>query len=403
MPSGSSIWISPRPTTKKSLRCSGSGTRQLKRTSLFDTHVRSGARMVEFGGWEMPVQYAGIVEEHRAVRSSAGLFDVSHMGEVEVDGPGALESVQRLITNDAARLAVGQGLYTPMCTPSGGIIDDLTVFRLAEQRFLFVVNAATTAKDVAWIQQHTRSARARDRSSEFALLALQGPASQAILQRLTRADLPSLRFFHIAEGVDVAGIRCLISRTGYTGEDGFEIAPPWDVAPRVWEALIDAGRRDGLVPAGLGARDTLRLEAGIMLYGSDIDETTSPLEAPLGWTVKLDKGEFVGRDALRAQKELGVQRKLVGFEVADRAIPRSGYALHAGGRQIGQVTSGTFGPWVNKGIGMGYLSKAFTKAGTQIDVQVRGKAAPATVVKLPFYKRPTSETRKQGNEETKTS
>ena len=311
------------------------------------------------------------------------------MGEVTVEGPGALESVQRVITNDAARLAVGQGLYSPMCTPSGGIVDDLTVFRLAEQRFLFVVNAATTAKDFAWIQEHTRSARAVDRSSEYALLALQGPKAQTILQRLTRADLPSLRFFHIAEGVDIGGIRCLISRTGYTGEDGFEIAPPWDEAPRIWNALTDAGRIDGLVPVGLGARDTLRLEAGIMLYGNDIDEGTSPLEAPLGWTVKLDKGEFVGREALSAQKERGVERKLIGFEMADRAIPRHGYPLHTGDRRVGQVTSGTFGPWVNKSIGMGYVARPYALPGTAIEVEVRGKRARAAVVKLPFYRRTT--------------
>ncbi len=361
----------------------------LRRTSLYGVHTGAGARIVEFGGWEMPVQYSGIVDEHRAVRSTAGLFDVSHMGEVEISGSGALESVQRVITNDAARLAVGQGLYSPMCTPVGGIVDDVTVFRLAEQRYLFVVNAATTAKDFAWIREHARDARAADRSSDYALLALQGPKAQTILQRLTRADLPLLRFFHIAEGLDVGGIRCLISRTGYTGEDGFEIAPPWDEAPRVWNALMDAGRPDGLVPVGLGARDTLRLEAGIMLYGNDIDEGTSPLEAPLGWTVKLDKGEFVGREALSAQKERGVERKLIGFEMTDRVIPRHGYPLHTGDRRVGHVTSGTFGPWVNKSIGMGYVARPYALPGTAIEVEVRGKHARATVVKLPFYRRTT--------------
>jgi len=361
---------------------------QRKRTSLYPLHVRLGARMVEFGGWEMPVQYAGIVEEHRAVRTAAGLFDVSHMGEVELEGPGALASVQRLITNDAGRLAVGGGLYTPMCRPTGGIVDDLTVFRVGEQRYLLVVNAATTEKDVAWIQEHTARAAVRDRSAELGLLALQGPRAQAILGRLTRAGLSGLPYFHIAGGVEVAGVRgCLVSRTGYTGEDGFEIAAPWDAAPRVWDALLEAGRGDGLVPAGLGARDTLRLEAGYMLYGNDIDETTTPLEAPLGWTVKLDKGEFIGRDALARQKQEGVRRRLVGFEMLERAIPRRGYPLLAGGERVGQVTSGTFGPWVNRSIGMGYVAVAQARPGTELAVEIRGRPARAAVVKLPFYRR----------------
>lgn len=362
---------------------------QLRRTSLYAIHVAAGARMVEFGGWEMPVQYAGIVEEHRAVRTAAGLFDVSHMGEAEVDGPGALESVQQLVTNDAGRLTVGQGLYSPMCAPSGGILDDLTVFRMGEQRFLFVVNAATTAKDFAWIAGHTRNARARDRSFEFGLLGLQGPKAQSILQRLSAAPLASLQYFHILDAVDVAGVRCFVSRTGYTGEDGFEIGCPWDAAPAVWNSLMDAGRADGLIPAGLGARDTLRLEAGYMLYGNDIDETTTPLEAPLGWTVKFDKGEFIGRPALAALKERGVRRKLVAFEMQERAIPRHGHTLMSGGGQIGHVTSGTFGPWVRKSIGMGYVDRPYAQIGAEIDVGIRGRAVRARVVKLPFYKRTT--------------
>ncbi|HEU4798750.1 MAG TPA: glycine cleavage system aminomethyltransferase GcvT [bacterium] len=361
---------------------------QLKRTSLYSIHVQSGGRMVGFGGWEMPVQYAGIVEEHRAVRTAAGLFDVSHMGEVVIDGPGALDSLQRLITNDAGRLAVGGALYSPMCLPGGGIIDDLTVFRIGERRYLLVVNAATTDKDFAWIRDHTRHAEARDRSPEFALLALQGPRANEILGRVTRADLSGLEFFHFIDPVDVAGVPdCVISRTGYTGEDGFEVAIPWDAAPKVWDALIHSGRRDGLMPVGLAARDTLRLEAGLMLYGNDIDETTTPLEAPLGWTVKLDKGEFIGRDILVAQKQQGVRRKLVGFEMLERAIPRHGYALRAGGLKTGHVTSGTFGPWVNKSIGMGYVAAEFARPGTELAVEIRGKSARAATVKLPFYKR----------------
>ncbi|MDQ7819105.1 MAG: glycine cleavage system aminomethyltransferase GcvT [Armatimonadota bacterium] len=360
---------------------------ELKRTSLYASHVAAGARMGPFAGWEMPVQYAGIVAEHRAVRTAAGLFDVSHMGEIEIVGPGALDSVQRLITNDAGRLAVGQGLYTPMCAPTGGILDDLTVFRLGIDRFLMVVNASRTDADFAWIAEHTRQATARNRSAELALLALQGPRAAAVLGRVTRADVGSLRSFHLLDGVEVAGVMCLVSRTGYTGEDGFEIACAWEQAPAVWAALLEGGRPEGLVPAGLGARDTLRLEAGYMLYGQDIDETTTPLEAPLGWTVKFDKGEFIGRAVLWAQKEQGVRRRLVGFEVRDRVIARHGNPLWAGGRRVGSVTSGTFGPWVGKSIGMGYVGVEWAAPGTALEVEVRGRRAEAVVTRLPFYRR----------------
>jgi aminomethyltransferase len=362
---------------------------QLRRTSLYGEHLAAGARMVPFAGWEMPVQYAGIVEEHRAVRTRAGLFDVSHMGEVEVSGRGARETVQWLLTNDIGRLRPGAGLYSPMCAPHGGILDDLTVFRLDEERYLLIVNAATADSDYRWIATHTRGAEATDRSAEFALLALQGPRAQSILQRLTRADLTGLRAFAMLDGIDVAGARAFISRTGYTGEDGFEIGCPWDSAPAIWQTLMDAGRSDGLVPVGLGARDTLRLEAGFMLYGTDIDETTTPLEAPLAWTVKWEKGDFAGRGALEEQKARGVARKLIGFEMLDRAIARHGYPLTAGATPVGAVTSGTFGPWVNKGIGMGYVERAAAVPGAALEVEIRGKAARAVVVKLPFYRRNT--------------
>src|SRR2546427_4745409 len=329
----------------------------LKRTSLYDVHGAAGAGIVEFGGWEMPVQYAGVVEEPHAVRTAAGLFDVSHMGEVEIFGPGAVESVQRLVTNDAGGLTPGEGLYSPMCLPSGGIIDDLTVFRLHSDRFLLVVNAARTERDFLWIAEHTRAATARNRSAELALLALQGPKAETILGRLTGADLTQLTSFHLAEGMEVAGLACLVARTGYTGENGFEIACEWDAAPVLWRALVDTGSPDGLVPAGLGARDTLRLEAGYMLYGNDIDETTTPLEAPLGWTIKFEKGEFIGREALLAQKERRTVRKLVGFEMMERAVPRHGYALLAGGRPPAPGTSGTLGAWVPQSIGRGHVAR----------------------------------------------
>jgi aminomethyltransferase len=345
--------------------------------------------MVPFAGWEMPVQYTSIVDEHRAVRTHAGLFDVSHMGEVEVAGPGARDTVQWLITNDAGRLRPGDGLYTPMCAEHGGILDDVTVFCLDDRRFLLVVNAATTDKDFRWMTGHLRGADARDRSGELALLALQGPRAQGILRRVTSADIAALRVFSMREDAEVAGVPALVSRTGYTGEDGFEIACPWAAAPAVWRALMDAGRSDGLVPVGLGARDTLRLEAGFMLYGTDIDETTTPLEAPLGWTVKWEKGDFSGRTALEEQKVRGVDRRLVGFELADRAIARHGYPITAGGVRVGEVTSGTFGPWVNKTIGMGYVERAAAKPGTPLEIEIRGKPARAVVVRLPFYKRTT--------------
>ncbi|MDR7418466.1 MAG: glycine cleavage system aminomethyltransferase GcvT [Armatimonadota bacterium] len=360
----------------------------LRRTSLYDAHVAAGGRVVPFAGWELPVQYTGISEEHQAVRTRAGLFDVSHMGEVRVEGPEALEAVQRLLTNDAARLAVGQGLYSPMCLPSGGIIDDVTVFRVAEHAYLLVVNAATRAKDVAWIREQAGTAIVRDLSDETALLALQGPRAGAILDGAGGGVATTLPFFHLADGVSVGGVRCTVSRTGYTGEDGFEIACAWDRAPAVWAALMEAGKAHGLVPAGLGARDTLRLEAGMMLYGNDIDETTTPLEAPLGWTVKLNKAAFIGREALMRQKAEGVTRRLVGLEAAERAIPRPHYGIAVDGQRVGVVTSGTFSPTLRRPIGMGYVPVALAAPGTAVQLDVRGRPAPATVVRLPFYRRP---------------
>ncbi|HET8679846.1 MAG TPA: glycine cleavage system aminomethyltransferase GcvT [bacterium] len=360
----------------------------LRRTSLYDAHVAAGARLVPFAGWEMPVQYSGVGEEHMAVRTRAGLFDVSHMGEIWIEGHGALELVQRVITNDASRLSVGQGLYTPMCTPEGGIIDDVTVFRTAEGVYLMVVNAATRAKDLAWIEEHAAGATVRDASDETAFLALQGPSAEALLAAGADADLGRLSPFHLRDDLMLAGVPITITRTGYTGEDGFEIACAWDDAPDVWAALLQAGKPLGLQPAGLGARDTLRLEAGLMLYGQDIDETTSPLEAPLGWTVKLDKGPFIGRETLQRQRIEGVSKRLVGFEPTEQAIPRQHYPIRADGGRLGEVTSGTFAPFLRRALGMGYVPLAFSTVGTDLGVEVRGKIVPARVVRLPFYKRP---------------
>ncbi|MBI4277930.1 MAG: glycine cleavage system aminomethyltransferase GcvT [Armatimonadetes bacterium] len=360
-----------------------------KRTPLYGVHVAAGARIVEFGGWEMPVQYSSILDEHRAVRGACGMFDVSHMGEVEFTGPNALATVQRLIANDAARLALNQGLYTQMCTEEGGIVDDLIIYRLGDQHIFMVINAATTDADLEWIRAHgLPNTDIRDRSADFALIALQGPRAQDILSQICPADLAAQKYFRIIPETRVAGRSARIARTGYTGEDGFEIfTTPEDAGP-VWEALMKAGRGAGLLPAGLGARDTLRLEAGYLLYGQDMDRTITPLEAGLGWSVKLEKGGFIGRDALARQKEQGLRRRLVGFEVMDRAVARHGYPVLSGGAKIGDVTSGTFSPTLVKSIGMGCVPAAHAEPGSEVQVEIRGKAVPARVVKLPFYKRP---------------
>ncbi len=361
-------------------------TEILRRTSLHPVHLRRGGRMVPFAGWEMPVQYSGIIEEHLAVRHRAGLFDVSHMGEIVIEGAGALEALQRLVTNDVAQLEIGRGLYTPMCNPEGGVIDDLTIFRLGPARYLLIVNAATATKDLSWIETHRGSVALRDISREMGLLALQGPAAQRTLEQLTAAPLFSMRAFDLMPEVEVAGRRVFLSRTGYTGEDGFEIGPVWDEAPAIWDALLDAGTALGLVPVGLGARDTLRLEAGFMLYGNDIDETTSPLEAPLGWTVKWEKGDFIGRQALARQREEGPMRKLVGLTVEGRAVARHGYTLLHQGERVGAVTSGTFGPTVQRSIALGYVPRELSGSGTLVDVEIRGRPVAARVTRLPFYR-----------------
>lgn len=357
----------------------------LQRTPLHARQVERGARMVPFAGWEMPVQYQGILEEHRAVRERAGLFDVSHMGEVLVEGDAALEALQQLVPNDVARLKVGHGLYTPMCYPHGGIVDDLIIFHLQSNRYLMVVNAATHARDLAWIEEHRRGATVRDISREMALLALQGPAATAILRRLTDVPLDEMRPFDILPEALVAGRQMILSRTGYTGEDGFELGSAWDDAAHLWDALLETGVSSGLVPVGLGARDTLRLEAGFMLYGNDIDDTTSPLEAPLGWTVKWDKGDFIGREALLRRREEGPARRLVGFSVEGRAVARHGYGLLHQKEPVGSVTSGTFSPTLQMSIGMGYLPSALTKDGA-LSVEIRDRAVPIRLTRLPFYR-----------------
>jgi aminomethyltransferase len=364
---------------------------ELKRTPLFDEHRKLGARLVEFGGWEMPVQYSSILEEHRAVRERAGLFDVCHMGEFRVEGPGALELLQTWVPNDVGRLTVGQALYTQTLHPDGGTVDDLVVYRLADDRYMIVVNASTTEKDWDSLGQHA-SGRAgftlSNVSDETGLLALQGPLAQSILQPLSSVPLGDVAYYHCMRG-EVAGMPAIISRTGYTGEDGFELYVAASDAPRLWSRLLEVGKPAGLLPAGLGARDTLRLEAGYCLYGHELTDEITPLEAGLGWTVKLQKGaDFVGRDALLQEKADGLRRKLVGVVLRERGVPRAGYPLLRDGERIGEVSSGTHAPMLNQAIALGFVAPEHAAVGTAISVEIRGNAVPAEIVQLPFYKRP---------------
>lgn len=354
----------------------------LLRTPLHEVHRREGGKIVDFAGWEMPVQYSGIQAEHQAVRTGIGLFDLSHMGEIEVTGPDAEAFVNRLVTNDVSKLAVGQALYTCMCRPDGKILDDLLVYRF-EQKFWLVVNASNRDKDMAWIEgQKSGDVQVRDLSLEIALLAVQGPTSQAFLQPFTRADLDAIPYYHFVEG-EVDGIPMVISRTGYTGEDGFELYCPWDKAEQLWTALRKNGE---IVPIGLGARDTLRLESGYALYGHEIDEETTPLDAGLGWVVKFGKADFLGKEALQRQKEEGVRKCLVGLEITSRGIPRQGYPVETADGPVGVVTSGTFSPSLARGIALASVETAARSEGTELFVSVRGRREPARLVRPPFVK-----------------
>ncbi len=345
--------------------------------------------MVPFGGWEMPVQFGGVVAEHLAVRREAGLFDVSHMGEFRVKGPEAVALLQRLTPNDVEALRVGRAHYSALTTDSGGIVDDLVIYRRALDEFLIVANAANTAKDLAWIRERGGSAAdcVTDISDETALIALQGPKAQTILEPLTDMDLASVRYYRFADGA-ICGVRGTVARMGYTGEDGFEIMLPAGEAEGVARRILDAGAAEGLAPAGLGARDTLRLEARMALHGQDIDEDHTVEEADLGWIVKPDKGEFIGRAAILAQREAGVSRKLVGFEMRDRGIARSGYPVRVDGEPCGAVTSGAHTPFLKKAIGLAYLPAGANEPGTRFEVEIRGRRVAAEVVPTPFYVRP---------------
>ncbi len=359
----------------------------LKRTPLYAAHRRAGAKMVAFAGWEMPVQYRGVIEEHLAVRSRAGLFDVSHMGEIEITGADALEFCQRISANDVARMKVSQAQYNLLLNDRGGVVDDVIFYRLEPSRFLVCVNAANSDKDFRWVREHAQGKiEVADVSARYAQLALQGPAAERILRPLTALQLGEIKSFHFAFG-DVGSIRCLVARTGYTGEDGFELYCQSGDAERLWNALMECGAAEGLVPAGLGARDTLRLEKAYPLYGHELDDTTTPLEAGLDWVTKFSKPAFIGREVLVKQKEEGINRRLVGLELREPGIARGDYPLFKNAEPVGRVTSGTKSPSLGKSIALGYVAAAAAGIGSEIDVEIRGRKVRAEVVPLPFYRR----------------
>ncbi len=358
----------------------------LKQTPLYQKHIDLGAKLVPFAGFEMPVQYSGLTEEHHAVRRKAGVFDVSHMGEFFIEGPQALDLIQWISSNDAAKLLDGKVQYSCMPNGKGGIVDDLLIYRLSHEKYMLVVNASNIEKDRAWIESQNRfDARLTDRSEEYALLAVQGPVAATALQSLTELDLNAIEFYTFETGVFAGVENVIVSATGYTGAGGFELYVDAAKAADVWDAVMKAGEAFGLLPAGLGARDTLRLEMGFCLYGNDITDSTSPIEAGLGWITKFTK-DFVDRKRLEEQKENGTARRLVGLEMLERGIPRQGYAIEdASGNVIGEVTSGTMSPSADKAIGMGYVQSGFRKAESEVYIRIRKKALKAKVVRPPFY------------------
>ena len=365
---------------------------ELKKTPLNAMHRRMGGRMVDFGGWDMPVQYpAGTIEEHLRTRTHAGLFDVSHMGEIAVTGPAAISFINYVTSNDTTKLVDGQAQYSALTTPNGTVIDDLLVYRFGPEQLMLVVNASTTDKDWNWITSHhgSNDTKLQNVSAEYCQLALQGPDAKQILQKLTELALGEIKYYHFREG-QVDGVPAIVSRTGYTGEDGFEVYADADKAERLWDRILDAGNfgsPEGVLPCGLAARNTLRLEASMALYGHELDETTTLLEANLGWICKLDKDDFIGRDALLKLKQEGLKRRLIGFEITERGIARDGQEMLVDGAVVGQVTSGSPAPFLKKNIGMGYIPIEFAHEGQTIQIDVRGRPVEAQVVKTPFYKR----------------
>ncbi|MCZ0754647.1 glycine cleavage system aminomethyltransferase GcvT [Anoxybacillus sp. J5B_2022] len=361
----------------------------LQRTPLFPLYAEYGAKTIDFGGWELPVQFSSIKEEHEAVRTRAGLFDVSHMGEFEVKGKDSLAFLQKMMTNDVAKLTDGRAQYTLMCYEDGGTVDDLLVYKKADDHYLLVVNAANIEKDFAWLQEHVvGDVELANISNDIAQLALQGPLAEKVLQPLTATDLSAIKFFAFSDDVDVAGVQALVSRTGYTGEDGFELYCRAEDAQTLWRTILEAGKEEGVLPCGLGARDTLRFEACLPLYGQELSKDITPIEAGLGFAVKTNKDvDFFGKEVLKKQKEEGTTRKLVGIEMIDKGIPRHGYAVYVNNEQIGFVTTGTQSPTLKKNIGLALISTAFSSLGTEVEVDVRGKRLKAKVVATPFYKR----------------
>ncbi|PWT92882.1 MAG: glycine cleavage system protein T [Acidobacteria bacterium] len=362
-------------------------TDELKQTPLHSIHVAAGAKMVPFAGWHMPIEYSGVVGEHNAVRTSAGLFDVSHMGEIEARGKDAVALVQKVTTNNAAKLAINQAHYSGLVYSNGTFVDDLLVYRLAEDHFLLCVNAANTDKDYEYIREHAKGLNLElsNSSERYAQIALQGPKAIGITQKMTAFDLSKIKYYWF-HAIDLEGEKVIAARTGYTGEDGFEIFCTPASAPHLWNRIREIGG-DAVTLAGLGCRDTLRLEAKMVLYGNDIDDTTTVLEADLEWIVKWDKGNFIARDALWKQKENGIDRKLAGFEVIDRGIARHGHEAYVDGHKAGVVTSGTFAPYLKKAIGLLYLPAENSVTDQEFEIDVRGKRLRARVVPTPFYKR----------------
>lgn len=374
----------------------------LLRTPLYPLYQQyEGVRCIDFGGWELPVQFIGIQKEHEAVRERAGLFDVSHMGEFTVQGEQAEAFLQKLTTNDVTTLVPGQAQYTLMCYPDGGVVDDLLVYKLEDHHYMLVVNASNIDKDWAWLQEHmVPGVSMTNDSAETALLALQGPLAADIIGKVTDTDVSVIEPFRFVQNAEVCGVKLLLSRTGYTGEDGFELYVQADQAPAVWNGLMEAGADHGLVPAGLGARDTLRFEAKLPLYGQELSPTISPLEAGVGMFVKLNAGPFIGHEALLQQKNDGPARKLVGIEVLERGIPRPHYPIYAEGVQIGEVTTGTQSPTLKRNLGLALINSQYAALGTPLEIEIRGKKLKAEVVKTPFHKRTrTSKTPTQGAEQ----
>ena len=363
---------------------------ELKRTPLFDVYKEYGGKTIDFGGWDLPVQFSSIKEEHEAVRTKAGLFDVSHMGEIEVKGSDSLAYLQKMMTNDVSKIKNGGAQYTAMCYENGGTVDDLLVYKIEDNHYLLVVNASNIEKDFEWLEDHLEGEVEIENLSEgMAQLALQGPVAEGTLQKLSAEhDLSQIGFFKFSEEVDLNGKKALVSRTGYTGEDGFEIYCKSEDAVSLWRDILETGKCAGVIPCGLGARDTLRFEANLALYGQELSSEISPLEAGIGFAVKLNKEEdFIGKQALKHQKENGLPRKLVGIEMIDRGIPRHGYPVFKGDTQIGEVTTGTQSPTLKKNIGLALLDFKETEVGNEVEVEIRGKRLRAVVSATPFYKR----------------